>query len=150
MTVPLSKPWASVSYGLESFEASLLPTRSGPCCVLTSPCPECFGSVALSSRSAAFFPFPTTATQRHNRNRHLHSASPCPVVRGFFFFACVLSSVHLPPPWALITQGDAPGLRNMCRGEGSACHDRLLLRASFSRPTPLTHAPPLIILYVLC
>lgn len=67
-----------------------------------------------------------------------------------FFFACVLSSVHLPPPWALITQGDAPGLRNMCRGEGSTCHDRLLLRASFSRPTPLTHAPPLIILYVLC
>ena len=107
---------------------------------------------SLLSFRCICFPFPATATQRHNRNRHLHSASPCPVVCGFFpfFFACALLSVHLPPPWALITQGDASGLRNMCRGEGRACHDRLLLRASFSCPTPLTQAPPLIILYALC
>lgn len=53
------------------------------CYVLTSPCPGCFGTIALSTCPSAFS-FPTTVMQHHNGNWHLHSACPCPFFCGFF------------------------------------------------------------------
>lgn len=73
--------------------------------------------------------------QHQNRNWHLHSASPCPVFCGFFSLAILSVCIH-----------SSLGLHNLrqclralelVQGEGQACHDCLLLRASFSCPNSL-------------
>lgn len=66
-------------------------------CVLTSPCPGCFVSIALSSCFTAFLST-TTVMQHHNRNQRLHC---CSFMWLFCFpyysgFLCLLSEPSQP------------------------------------------------------
>lgn len=86
---------------------------------LTSPCPGCFGAVALSTCPSAFS-FPTTVMQPHDTHWHIHSA--CPYAFPYSFCSCRIIRHASASSLSFHDLGRCPWALEHVLGEGHACH----------------------------